>query len=301
MKAAEPHPAGPQRTLSDAELELVIDGATAADRAESVERTLESAGADAARLEELRAIDALVRGALLAPIAGSSRTGRRRRAAPLLAAAALLLVAGAAALIRLQTSAPEPPKAPPPVVAVRPVADAAEYESVRVVLSLPAPRSERSPTDVPASAADTTETTRPSVSQAREIASAFGDASDAGIRRAVTAINEASPEDRAAALATLGQTLRSGSTAVRILDKLGPRDQVAVCSELALDASLRAVALQRLRGLADDPDVGADARAAVRALAAAPGMKPWLRSYGLLEDPPKPTSLERSSLSPAMG
>jgi hypothetical protein len=278
--------------LPDAELECFIDGALAPARTLEIERILAASPAAAARLARVRDIDDLARGALLAPAAGAPaapvRAGHRPIALRMAAAAAFALVGGAVAIgLRSGPSRGAPPGTFPVAVAHvdRPSPPARSYEPVRVVLRLPlAPGAAKGPkqavkTVMPGDA-DPQARARTAVT---EIAAILGDPSDAGIKRAVAAINDASPRDRAAALAALGQTLRSGSTAVRILDRLEARDQVAVCGELALDTSLRSVALQRLRDLTENPVVGPDARATVRALAAAPGMKVWLRSYGLLD------------------
>jgi len=276
------------RAVSDAELERFIDGALTPEHTGRIERAVAGSPVDAARVAALRSADERVRAALLAPLASASGRGAARSGVPgrvrlSLAAAALVLIAGVVAAVRtgwVAADSPGPSDAPG-IVHVEPPAP---YESVRVVFSIPTIRRERTANQEHEGAVEKPgEASQPPSAGARAIASVFGDASDAGIRRTVNAINEASPDDRAAALAALGQTLRSGSTAVRILDKLEPRDQVAVCSELALDAGLRAVALQRLRDLTENPAVGPDAWAAARALAGAPGMKAWLRSYGLLE------------------
>ncbi len=292
------------RSITDAELELLLDGALSSVETERVEHAIAASPADAARLAAQRDADERIREALLAtPAPAERRTHSGVGLRWVLAAAAMLMLTGVVGVLLSRGGATAEPRLTPGPSLAANDAPVSTYEPVRVIFSIKAAKPDPASKDRAKPAVAKSDDTRAPVSPtANAMAVALLDASGVGIRRAVTAINDASPEDRAAALATLGQTLRSGSTAVRILDRLGPRDQVAVCGELALDSALRAVALQRLRDLTDNPEVGADARAAVRVLAAAPGMKPWLRSYGLLEaDPPKPASLERESHTPATG
>lgn len=280
-----------ERALSDAELELFIDAALTPQDASRVEHALAGSTPDAARLVELREADQLVRAALLAPPAGamgSAGVAAHPRLGWSLAAAAVLLVAGVTAALMLgepDAGSASETSAVSPASSLAQSVSPAPYEAVRVVFSMPVAPGARDAKKDEAPGADPKPGGKAGepTPAAAQLASALGDASDAGIRRTVDAIRRATPEERAAALASLGQTLRSGSIAVRVLDRLEPSDQVAVCGELALDAGLRAVALQRLRDLRDDPIAGPEARATARTLAAAPGMKVWLRSYGLLE------------------
>lgn len=276
------------RRLSDARLERVLDGALPPDHPDHA--ALASSPADRVRLDELRSADERALEALLSPRAGTApRAGRPHRFVFAGIAAGMALVVGV--LVWLSAARPVPVPGPTPAVPVRTAAAPsapAPYAPVRVIFSIPILPAE-SPRPGPPDTAAKTDPQASPADVARTVAFALTTSSDDGVRQAVSAIKGAQDQDRTAALAALRQSLRSGTTAVRILDQLDPSDQVAVCGELALDQGLRAVALQRLRELVTTP-AGPDVRATVRALAAAPGMKAWLRSYGLLEPSPSPAA-----------
>jgi hypothetical protein len=269
------------RRLSDARLERLLDGALPSDHPDHA--ALASSPADRARLDEIRAADDRALEALLAPRPRvAPRAGRRYRFAFAGIAASVALIAGVFAWLSATRPVPGPgpgPAAPPAPVAVAHVP--APYEPVRVIFAIPI-RPAASPHAAPSDAVTKIDPPASPSDVGRAVTFALTTSSDEGVRQAVSAIKGAQDQDRTAALAALRQSLRSGTTAVRILDQLDPSDQVAVCGELALDQGLRAVALQRLRELVSTP-AGPDVRATVRTLAAAPGMKAWLRSYGLLE------------------
>ncbi|MGD2109298.1 MAG: hypothetical protein PVI86_07885 [Phycisphaerae bacterium] len=162
-----------------------------------------------------------------------------------------------------------------------PAPAALDYEPIRVVLSLPVPRSATDPRGAtPRSGGVSLASSR---IDNRTLIARVDQTLRAGRLQETLRLLEASTEDqRVAAYRYMGELLRSASAAEQILDLLAPSEQLAVCGEWAREPRLRPVAFTRLRLLSGDPEVVDALRRLTTALANEPDLRLWLRSYRLV-------------------
>jgi hypothetical protein len=94
-------------------------------------------------------------------------------------------------------------------------------------------------------------------------------------------LREASEDQRAAGFRYMGELVRSASVAERILDRLSPHEQVAVCGQWARKPVVRPLAFERLRRWSMQAELSEEVRVVVSKLAEDPALRSWLRSYRL--------------------
>ena len=103
----------------------------------------------------------------------------------------------------------------------------------------------------------------------------------------------ASEGQRAVAYRHMGELLRSAYVAEQILDRLSPREQVAVCSEWAGEPGLRPIVFDRLRRFSKVPELSDHVQVVVARLAEDGTLRSWLRGYQLVG--PRPPGEDTAS------
>jgi len=100
--------------------------------------------------------------------------------------------------------------------------------------------------------------------------------------RAMALLEKATGQQRVAAYRRLGAVLRSAESAEQILDRLGPQEQLAVCTVWAREPVAQPAVFERLRRLSKNPDLSEDVRRIVAGLSEDARLRPWLQGYQLL-------------------
>lgn len=95
-------------------------------------------------------------------------------------------------------------------------------------------------------------------------------------------LDAAQRDERGAMLEEIGEVLRSGVVAERVLDQLEPDEQLIVCARWAYEPPLRQVIFRRLQQLAQEPELKGPTVRLARELARDPELRPWLRSYPVM-------------------
>ncbi|MCH8243252.1 MAG: hypothetical protein IH897_11680 [Planctomycetes bacterium] len=103
------------------------------------------------------------------------------------------------------------------------------------------------------------------------------------VSQTVRLLRDAPSEQRTEAYRFLGELLRSAEVAEQILDRLPPREQLAVCKVWAHEPGRRPVAFDRLHRLSSDPELSGAVRTVIADLHQDPSLKKLLRSYRFAE------------------
>ncbi len=241
------------------------------------------------RLATVRRVDDLLGAALVDDV----RTARRplrlvfSRSVPVAAAAGVLIAVTAAAWFSVKHW----PHGEIPVAQnanQRPsdLAGQPEYRPIRVVFSLPIGTASPKPAGRPAT------TTRTKTNSVVAVAAVRDDASFVArldrmlkigrIQEALELLEGASDNQRAVAYRRMGQLLRSAYVAEQILDRLSPREQLAVCRQWARQPLVRPTAFDRLRRFSRQPGLSGDVQVVVTELAKDPELGTWLYGYQLI-------------------
>lgn len=161
------------------------------------------------------------------------------------------------------------------------------YEPIRVVFTLPARTKQDEetvesvpPPEPPIEADDPTllpPDNRPFLARLnRSLA-------DGNVSQTVRLLRDAPSEQRTVAYRFLGELLRSAEVAEQILDRLPPREQLAVCKVWAYEPGRRPVAFDRLHRLSSDPELSGAVRTVIADLHQDPSLRKLLRSYRFAE------------------
>ena len=161
------------------------------------------------------------------------------------------------------------------------------YRPIRVVLSVPVrPSAQTAVADgemEPTSPAPAASSESPEEFLARfDRALASG-----GMDQTLALLNNATESHRVEVYQRLGDLLRSAQVAEQILDRLSPQEQLVVCGLWARDSVVRPTVFRRLHRLSTDPGLSDVVRLTVTALAKDPRLRPWLRSYRLVDYRPE--------------
>jgi len=265
-------------------LELLRDGELDAARRDELTEDLRRDPTLRERLATVYRVDDALRVALIEP----DSTARRRecstwsRSRFIVAAASLLLVATAVAWYAVFRPPLNNSGASDGVrTDQRQVAEAVEYEPIRVVLSLPVRPAWQDTSGFQSATAEHRERSdRPTRDS---FVARLNDAlRKERIEEALSLLDEASKEERGLAYRYIGELLRSAQLAEELLDRVTPHEQVAVCGEWAREPGLRPVVFTRLRRLSQDPGLSDDVQLLVTRLAREPTLRSWLFGYQLV-------------------
>ncbi len=241
------------------------------------------------RLATVRRVDDMLRGALL------DETPRRRSRARLMLygptrvlAAACLLIAVTAiwwfAVHRRAASRIEVVQEVGPTQLDQ--AAEAGYRPIRIVLSLPIRRAPVENVDKPVYTIDAevgAHAMTAALRADRSFLARMDRAFSAGdIQNTLDLLDGASDDQRTAAYQHMGELLRSAYVAEQILDRLSPREQLAVCNHWAKEPSLRPVVFSRVERFSKQPELSDSVQALIAGFAENPTLLTWLRGYQLI-------------------
>lgn len=161
-----------------------------------------------------------------------------------------------------------------------------DYRSIRVVLSLPIKKTLEDPDpdleDRTKSAPETA-----AADDVEGFLARFDRSLGLGrIEGTLLLLDEAENGERIEAYRRLGDVLRSADVAEKILDRLSPREQLAVCRLWARETAVQPTVFGRLRRLSEDPGLYDEMRLTLAALAEDPRLRTWLRGYQIVPVPP---------------
>ena len=241
------------------------------------------------RLATVRRVDDLL-GAALADDAPAARRPLRlvfSRSVPVAAAAGVLIAVTAAAWFTVkQWPHGEIQVAQDANQRSSDLAGQPEYRPIRVVFSLPIGTA----SPEPAGRAGTT--AKAETNSVLVVAAVRDDASFVArldrmlktgrIQEALDLLEGASDNQRAVAYRRMGELLRSAYVAEQILDRLSPREQLAVCRQWARQPQVRPTAFDRLRRFSRQPGLSGDVQVVVAELAKDPELATWLHGYQLI-------------------
>lgn len=161
-----------------------------------------------------------------------------------------------------------------------------EYQSIRVVFSLPVERTPMQP--VVGHGTEPTSAVATGTSEnLRGFLARLDYALSAGrIEDTLDLLNGASEGQRTVAYRRLGELLRSAHVVEQILDRLSPHEQLAVCGLWAREPIAQPTVFERLRRFSTEPELADDVRLIVATLAEDPRLRPWLQGYQLVGDRP---------------
>ncbi|MCH9002782.1 MAG: hypothetical protein IIC02_09440 [Planctomycetes bacterium] len=243
------------------------------------------------RLVSVRNVDEQLRDFLLDPASGGEdrRASWSVPASWIAAAAACVLVS--VSLLWHFTGNRSPTDAPFVVqgdaTPIETSTKASVYEPIRVVLTLPA-RTKQDEETVesvlsPEPPTEANEKILPQEDIRTFLASLNRSLAGGQVSQIVRLLREAPSEQRTVAYRFLGELLRSAEVAEQILDRLPPREQLAVCKVWAYEPGRRPVAFDRLHRLSSDPELSGEVRTVIADLHQDPSLKKLLRSYRFAE------------------
>ncbi|MFQ5494485.1 MAG: hypothetical protein ACE5EX_03810 [Phycisphaerae bacterium] len=277
----------PREPWTTLDLELYRDDQLGAARRNALAADLRADPTLRRRLAAVHRVDEVLRGALLDPTlghrsaAGHGRPGSRWWLA---AASVLLMLSGTWWYLFLRPVAIQGGAADAMPAADRPLAGVTDYEAIRVVFSFPVPATTRDGSARPAARAGRSADAARTAAGTRRFLSRLDRALREGrLQDSLLMLKDSSQEDSRTAYRHIGELIRSAASAEQILNRLSPREQLAVCSEWAVEPRLRPVVFSRLRRLADESGLSDEVQRVVFRFAEQPALRSWLRGYQLVE------------------
>ncbi len=167
--------------------------------------------------------------------------------------------------------------------------EASSYQAIRVVFSLPVRARPAVPTPKTTPAEPVVAERRlPGIAVSSDEVRLTALLAAGRIRAMLDLLSQTPGDRRVAACARFGRRLRAASTAEQILDRLAPREQLAVCRQWVGQPNLRPVVFARLQRFSRRAKLHDEVRTMVAAYSADSSLRGWVRGYQL----PGPKPLE---------